>query len=256
MVGDTQQSLPNEEMHSKVMPKHQKVWRVKRYAANKLQQIGKQRLQMNTTSEWKGQQFNVKEEKPLWWTESWVGIMVSYKSMEEVREFMLRQGLGDIRVRYLGDKEVLLKANDGPIPVSVNFQFSRIHVSVSYSCPCPYLGFIGYKVNEAKAGLSDKKVQFQTQLGNWGTGDAAQHSQGWNGVMHLVNAEPLNPREMEGKTPMWRGESRRRKKYKRIDFDGVQPLSIKSRSVSCSINDSNIFNCNRRVKERYREVGR
>jgi len=33
--------------------------------------------------------------------------------MEEVRELMLRKELGDIHVRYLGDKAVLLTANKG-----------------------------------------------------------------------------------------------------------------------------------------------
>jgi len=39
--------------------------------------------------------------------------MVEYRSEEALREIMLREGLGYIRVRYLRDKEVLLTGSDG-----------------------------------------------------------------------------------------------------------------------------------------------
>jgi len=64
-------------------------------------------------SEWKGKQYSVKDERPLWLIESWVGMMVNYLSMEVIRGYLLRQGLGDIRAMYLGDKVVLLTANEG-----------------------------------------------------------------------------------------------------------------------------------------------
>ena len=51
--------------------------------------------------------------KPLWLTTSWVGIMREYRIMEAIREHVLHGGLVDIRVRCLGDKALLLTANEG-----------------------------------------------------------------------------------------------------------------------------------------------
>jgi len=55
----------------------------------------------------------VEEVKPAWLLDSWVGTMAEYKTMEVLREEMLREGMGSIRARYLGYKEVLLTASDG-----------------------------------------------------------------------------------------------------------------------------------------------
>lgn len=64
-------------------------------------------------SAWKGHSLKVPTVRPVWLVDSWVGTMRVYKRMEVLREEMMRLGLGSIRVRYLGDKAVLLTGQDG-----------------------------------------------------------------------------------------------------------------------------------------------
>jgi len=110
--------------------------------------------------------------------------------------------------------------------------------------------------SKTRAAFDDRKGQFQAKRDCRGSGDMAKRLQGCNGEMYLISVESINPREMEGRTSQWRGDSSkitRRKKYKRFYSNGTQLLPIKSRSISpnrsCSINDSSIYNCNRRVKD-------
>jgi len=48
-----------------------------------------------------------------WLHESWVGTTYDYPSMPTIRESLLKEGLGCVKARYMGDKEVLLSASTG-----------------------------------------------------------------------------------------------------------------------------------------------
>jgi len=100
-------TLYKTEQPRNVQQNIQKVWREKRT------QTGKHRTHNVSTSDWKGRHISVKDERPRWLTKSWVGTIKNYRSIEEIRGYILRQGLGDIRVRYLGDKDALLTASEG-----------------------------------------------------------------------------------------------------------------------------------------------
>jgi len=60
-----------------------------------------------------GRHFKAQVVNPIWVTESWIGTMVEYRTMEALCEDMLHEGMGSIQVRYLRDKAVLLTPNDG-----------------------------------------------------------------------------------------------------------------------------------------------
>jgi len=45
--------------------------------------------------------------------ESWMGMTAEYRTMDSLCEDLLREGLGCIRTRYLGDKQVILTGEDG-----------------------------------------------------------------------------------------------------------------------------------------------
>ena len=64
-------------------------------------------------NEWKGRIISTQPLKLPWLEDSWVGSLRDYMPMELLREELLQEGLGSIRVRYLGDKQVLLTCQDG-----------------------------------------------------------------------------------------------------------------------------------------------
>jgi len=63
--------------------------------------------------DWKGQIIIIAPLRLPWLEESWVGVTVEYMSMEFIREELIQEGLGCIRARYLGDKQVLLTGLEG-----------------------------------------------------------------------------------------------------------------------------------------------
>jgi len=100
------------EKHKSFQKTPLKVWKPKASTPN-----GKQSTKLITKAEnesgWRRQQSKVQTVKPAWLLDTWVGTMIEYTSKEVLRENLLREGLGSIRARYLGDKAVLLTGNDG-----------------------------------------------------------------------------------------------------------------------------------------------
>ena len=93
-----------------------KVWKIKGSRENHSHADGKAGRESNVVSRdtvWNGQSFNAETVQAKWLMESWIGTMVEFRTMEALRENMLRAGMGSIRVRYLGDKDVLLSGQDG-----------------------------------------------------------------------------------------------------------------------------------------------
>jgi len=93
-----------------------KVWKIKGSRENHVYAESKAGRESNVGSKgtvWEGQSFNAETVKPKWLIESWIGTMVEFRTMEVLREDMLRAGMGSIRARYLGEKDVLLTGQDG-----------------------------------------------------------------------------------------------------------------------------------------------
>ena len=101
-------SQPKPKQQQNFLKPHQKVWRVKQTIKDEVQKLGDSK----SGAKWRGQQFSVQEVKPLWLTTSWVGMLREYRIMEAIREHLLHGGLEDIRVRYFGDKAILLTTNE------------------------------------------------------------------------------------------------------------------------------------------------
>jgi len=89
------------------------VWREKEGGKQKSLGRVKSRNGDEVESAWKGQSFLAQTVEPEWLVDSWVGTMKIYRSMEALRELMMQAGLGSIKTRFLGDKDVLLTRQDG-----------------------------------------------------------------------------------------------------------------------------------------------
>jgi len=63
--------------------------------------------------EWKGKIISSEPLKLSWLQGSWVGTMGDYMPLSVLHEDMLHEGLCSVRVRYLGDKQVLFSSQDG-----------------------------------------------------------------------------------------------------------------------------------------------
>jgi len=102
----------------RAMPKVQqgkivKQWRVKTSNQKQEKRINSKRNSQTSKNEWKGRIISTQPLKLPWLEDNWVGILRDYMSMELLHEELLQDGLGSIRVRYLGDKQVLLSCQDG-----------------------------------------------------------------------------------------------------------------------------------------------
>lgn len=96
-----------------VKPKPKQMWRAKDGTKQATQnKCG--RPSEGAEDSWKYHSFKALVVRPTWLVDSWVGIMRAYRRMEVLKEELMRLGLGSIRIRYVGDKAVLLKARMEP----------------------------------------------------------------------------------------------------------------------------------------------
>jgi len=108
-----QMTEPPNSKQSNKQGKVVKQWRVKAGYQHNVQKNSKNGTVKDSEKDWKGPVISSEPLKLPWLEESWVGTMKDYMSMEVLREEMLHEGLGSIRVRYLGDNQVLLTGQDG-----------------------------------------------------------------------------------------------------------------------------------------------
>jgi len=88
-------------------------WRVKAGQYQKADRRSKNADPEDSKQGWRGRIISRTPLKLPWLEDSWIGTTRDYMSMEVLREEMLQEGLGSIRVRNMDDKQVLLTAQDG-----------------------------------------------------------------------------------------------------------------------------------------------
>ena len=88
-------------------------WKVKPALQHKTQRTNKSVTAEGSKQDWKDRIISTEPLKLPWLEDSWVGFMEKYTPIEVIREELLQEGVGSIRVRYMGDKQVLLTTQDG-----------------------------------------------------------------------------------------------------------------------------------------------